>query len=255
MSDDFSVEALNTPEDYCQVVENGLRYWLAVHTDPVEWAAGWAEDGDNWQPLLAERQSERSHELGLIENDYWSFNLKAAVIDAWVVDFQHWYERCPECGCIDENGTWDTCNCEPDEDGGYPERVTPTLGELADWCRDYDPITEYPDSLIQAAMEGPGFETYSEAMESTLAPVIEEIKEVLESIEAAQTPADRLQACMWGTRVAHVNGNVFQDYAQHICWNGWDKAVAIRDHGLESVFSSEQVRAFLEDRELEDESD
>ena len=93
------------------------------------------------------------------------------------------------------------------------------------------------------SLEVYGFREYRNGVKDVVAPVISEIKDVLKSIRKAKTNEDKLEAVLWGTRVYHVHGNVMQDYGMgEISYNLVD---SIRDNGLNSVFSREEIEEYL----------
>lgn len=230
-----TIEEIATVEEYCLAVESVLKFWLDTHTKPEAWAHNWLLDGDPQETLRAAPK---------ISNDYFTFDLLAASLEFWARDNAQWFIRCRSCGCISDKGWGDCC-----------DKVSPapvSAAALAEWMSDIGPDgAQVTDRNIIDALEKRGFRVYRAAIRDVVRSCESEVREVLKSIRAAKRKgnrADLLQTVMWGTRVFHVNGNIMDDYAHHIDQTGkFDQMVnAIRNGGLESIFSSEDVKEFLE---------
>lgn len=218
-----------TLDDYIEGVEKALQYWLDIHTEADKWAENWIIDEDVLYTFK---------EMPIIKNNYFEFNWKESALKRLAEDTKHLYNVCLNCGCINEDG-YEDC-CEEPEPGNEPD-----TDELFYWL---DELEAQPtESALMESLKKEGFKIYTEALEDIIRPVVEEVKEVLEAIHNAETPEDTLQAVLWGTRVYHVHGNIMSDYSDKVNYDiEYNLIDSIRNNGLESVFSREEITAYLE---------
>lgn len=215
-----------TVEQYVDAVESTLQYWLDSHTKADKWAEGWLIDGE------AEYTFKQ---LSKLENNYFSFDWRKSAMTQLARNTRYMYNRCKNCGML--NDGYDCC--ENPKLGGHP-----SIGELAEWLIEVDVIPserELMESLIKD-----GFKVYKSALKDIIAPVVSEVKDVLKSIRTAKTNEDKLQAVLWGTRVYHVHGNIMSDYGSLAQYEvEYGDIDNIRNNGLESVFSREEISEYL----------
>lgn len=219
-----------TLKDYIEAVENTLQYWLDVHTVAEKWAEGWIIDDD------AEYSFK---ERPVIKNNYFTFNWKESALRKMAENDKHLYNVCPNCGCINEDG-YEYC-CEEPEQGEEP-----SAEDMAQWLEDIDAIPSERD--LRESLEEEGFKVYSEALSAVISPVVDEVTDVLKAIRDAEEAEDKLRAVLWGTRVYHVHGNIMSDYSDKINYDielDYKLIDSIRNDGLESVFSREEIDEYL----------
>jgi hypothetical protein len=221
-----------TLEEYMEAVKNTLQYWLDIHTNAEKWAQAWIVDDDPQYTLK---------ECPTISNDYFTFDLKAAVIKYWVRDNRHLFNVCKGCNCINETGYG--CGCGEEKEG---EGRIPSIVDLTCWMEDIgtDGLQIDDDQIIDA-LKNDGFKVYRAALKDIVAPVVGEVKDVLKSFRKAKNPAEILQCATWANHVCHVHGNIIKDYGEQF---GIDyKTVdSVSQDGLQSIFSAEEIEEFLQ---------
>lgn len=213
-------------QEYIEGVENSLQYWLDLHTDAKTWAEEWSMD--EIQFMFKENP--------IIKNNYFTFNWKEAAYKRYAMKYRYMFTRCKNCGCIFDAGYEDEC-CE------HPKFVNhPSVANLCEWLSELE--LELSDDVLYDALEKDGFKVYKAALRDTIAPVVQEVKAILRAIRKAKTNQDRLVSVLWGTRVYHVNGNIMSDYGDR---TGLDYRMvdSIRNNGLESIFSKEEISEFV----------
>jgi len=220
-----------TIEEYVEGVKAALQYWLDIHTNAEEWAKQWTMDDAEYY----------FKECPVLENDYFSFDWKDAVLKQWCKENLNLFVICSNCGCIFEDGFEDEECCDESDFIECEEE------DLYNWMDELGADgLQFPEYMLLDALIEQGFPIYREALEPITAGVEEEIAEVLEAIEAAPTNQDRLLAVMWGTRVYHVNGNIMSDYGEQVNYNlDYQMINNIRNNGLESVFSKEEIQEYI----------
>ena len=225
-------DGTTSPEAFCESVRGVLQYWLDIHTNNEAWAQNWIIDDDaqytlkEWKPDV---------------NNYFNFDLKAAVADRQARSMAHLFYKCGNCGAINEKGF----DCDNEDECADADPEDASEDEVAAWFEDIGADgAQVPDNIVIAALENEAFAAYTEQVEPVFRSVADEVREVLQAIDNADNNADLLQACMWGTRVFHVHGNIMSDYADRLGADT-DTFTGIRDNGLESVFDSEVIRDFL----------
>lgn len=224
--------------DYCQAVYLTLLFWRRVHNNG-EW---WAEDGVS--PYENSRNDvsefiENATVKGVISNNYYSFDVRNALIDREAAKTLHYYGRCQGCGWL--VGAGQECDCEEEQD-----RDGATIDEVADFLRDIDYQSGNAtwDDLLEV-MEGPGFAAYFEGVGPYTSSIIEEVGDCLRRFNAAESNEDLLLMSRVATAIWHVNGNLVRDYGDRFDLS--DAQVnSIRDNGLADWFGEEEVAAFLE---------
>jgi hypothetical protein len=219
-----------TIEQYIEAVENALQYWLDVHTIAEKWAE---------ERIIDDDAEYTFKESPVIKNNYFTFDWKKSALRQMAENQKHLYNVCPNCGCINEDG-YEDC-CEEPEAGEEP-----SVEELMYW---FDDIEAIPDErALLDSLENEGFKVYQEALGPIIAPVVDEVNEVLNAIRSAETPEDTLRAVLWGTRVYHVHGNIMSDYSDKVNYEveiDYKLFDEIRNNGLESVFSREDIETYL----------
>lgn len=214
-------------EDYVNAVETTLQHWLDIHTDPEKWVQGW---------IIADDILYTFKETPVIENNYFSFDWCKAALRQLAKDTRHLYNRCKNCGCL--NDGYDCC--ENVKLGRHP-----TIDELTEWLTELE--AEPSENALMESLIKDGYKTYKAALKDIIAPIVGEVKDVLKAISRAQTNEDRLQAVLWGTRVFHVHGNIMSDYGELAQYEvDYQTIDNIRNNGLESVFSREEISEYLE---------
>lgn len=220
-----------TIEEYIEAVENALQYWLDIHTVAEKWAESWIMDED---------VNYTFKECPVIENNYFKFDWRKAALTKMAESEKHLFNVCLNCGVINEN-RFENC-CEEPETGEEP-----STDELAYWLEELE--VQPSERALLESLEDEGFKAYTEALSVIISPFVEEVADVLGAIRSAETPEDTLQAVLWGTRVYHVHGNIMTDYSEKINYNielDYKLIDSIRNNGLESVFSREEISAYLE---------
>lgn len=221
-----------TIENYVEGVQNALQFWLDIHTIAEKWAEQWILDND---------PSYTFKECPVIKNNYFEFKWKESALRQMAEDDKHLFNVCNGCGCINENGF--DCGCEEEGEGEGDE---PTTEDLFYWLQELD--AQPDDSALLESLEKEGFKIYQEALSSIIAPVVGEVTDVLKAIHDAESREDTLRAVLWGTRVYHVHGNIMQDYSNHVNYDveiDYKIIDSIRNDGLESVFSREEIEEYL----------
>jgi len=214
-----------TVSEYVEAVETSLQFWLDAHLNAEKWTEEWTA-GD---PLYMFKESP------VMKNNYFSFDLGRAVYSQMAKNQAYMYKRCKNCGSL--NDGFDCCES--------PRLVRATIAEVEDFLREIE--AEPRESDIIETMEKQAFKVYRAALKDIVAPVVTEVKAVLKSIRTAKTQEDKLQAVLWGTRVYHVHGNIMADYADRAqCDVDYKLIDDIRNNGLSSVFSRDEINDFLE---------
>ena len=225
-----------TRAEFCAAVADTLQYWLDVHTHPRAWALSWLVD-DDAEYTLQQRAS--------IGNQYFDFDLGAAVLRRWARDYRKCLWRCGRCGSIQDNGL--ECCCEPPRARYSPQ---PTNAQLLDWAtQGGDDITGLCDiaEYVMPALEHEGFRTYREAVKPITAPIEDEIKAALASIDRAKYSRSMdweddgedgpqyLAACLWASHLMHVNGNIVMDYGERFGLD-WQDLRRAQQEGIDAVY-------------------
>lgn len=218
-----------TLEEYIQGVEDTIKYWLDLHTKAEVWAGEWSLGDIKYafesSPVLS--------------NNYFYFEWKKAALKRHAKFNKRYYHICRECGCVWDSGY--SCDCTEDS------RMRPAkVYEIEEWLSEIEFIPNEDD--LQESLEKDGFKAYRDALKDITRPVESECKDVLRSIKKAKTHEDKLQAILWGTRVFHVHGNIMRDYGDRfgVDYNLID---SIRDNGLNSVFSNEEIEEYIKESE------
>jgi hypothetical protein len=221
-----------TLDEYASAVRDTLQYWLDIHTDNCRWAEGWACD-DDWQYLI-------EYNEGRIRNSYFEFDVLSACLELMAEDSTNEYNKCDNCGFV-RCADWDDCDCEIETDQDDDEHKTEhtysdvTPEELLEFWGDCGMSPDIPDEIIEKAMVTKGFETYTEALEDTIAPVVSEVKNVIEALDNAGYDYETVAAIAWANHTMHVNGNIVEDYG-HRFGIDYDMVDRISQEGIASVF-------------------
>lgn len=231
---EFIDHATGSIENYCAAVEATLNYWLDVHTDPDTWANEWGEGG---MVTWAFRTNE-----GRLENKYFDFDWAAAALLVDAERSVNDYAMCPLCGYLDDahnvSDTCEACECEVDE------WETPDAARVVEFLKDIG--VEPTEYALRASLTRYGFPAYREAIQQVTGVIEDNVRETLKRIEDAPTPADRLAAVLYGTRIWHANGELVRDYANMVSDLEDSDVETVRDDGLEAFFSMEDLAEFLE---------
>lgn len=233
---DRYIDSVDCIEDFIQLAYNTLNFWKSIHTVPEHWANEWLMD----DPLYVLKTCP------VISNNYFTFDLKSAVLKEWCKENLENYSRCDNCGMISESG-YEDCNCDYEEIDHDYESVE--LEDLIEWMEEISSgeLPEYiTESMVINAMEGEGFETYYDAVSGYFLGNLADVEDSIESIKKAQTNEELLQAVLWSTHVMHVNGNVLSDYSLSCGIDYSSESESIQQFGLESVFEEEEIQRFLE---------
>lgn len=229
---------VETVADYCKFVREALYYWLMIHTDPETWAQQWLVDDTPNQAMMQSK--------GTLKHNFFEFNWLEAAIRKLAQSNDTGLEICDGCRSICFAGD-DSCRCEEDDEQKNHREVNiekeDELGLFVDFARDCG--IDIPDAIVMNALRDDGFPVYAEAMDSYISYVAAEVKEVIEKIDDAETPEDKIAAVLWGTRVYHVHGKIMEDYGCQFSSFDEDDIDKIRNNGLAAVFSKEQIEAFL----------
>lgn len=216
-----------TIEKYVDAVESTLQYWLDCHTQPKKWAEGWIVDDDVEYTFK---------ESPVISNNYFTFEWRKSALRREAKKTRHMYNICKNCGMM--NDGFDCC-----EDVKLGKN--PTITDLTYWLEEVE--AQPTNSALMESLVKDGFKVYREALKDIIAPVVDEVKDVIKAIRRAKTNEDRLQAVLWGTRVYHVHGNIMSDYGDRSQYEIDYKMIDnIRNNGLNSVFSNEEITEYLE---------
>lgn len=233
--DYFKLDPDTSIRDYIQAVYLTLLHWRRVHGDPVWWAADWLSVYESPRDDPSFFLEECSKEVG---NNHFSFDMAEALVkkqaEKWLDDFFY----CPTCGWIVERGSECDCDGEKWEDASLEDvegylREIGYEGEQATW-----------QDIIDI-MEGPGFETYYDALKYLTESIIEEVGDSLRAIQGAESNADLFVACQAATAIWHVNGNIARDYGDRFGLE-WNQIDSIRNKGLADWFGEEEAYDFLE---------
>lgn len=219
---------IDGPEQFCEAVKTTLTLWMDMHTNRDAWTQSWLAG------------CETSYTYGLtpvISNDYFTFDWTAAAYALLANDYRGDFEKCAHCGSLWDYSSFD-CDCQ-EETESEPIDDTAYLAEWLQGC-------EYPlsETVLERSLLTAGFDAYREALAPVTAGIEEEIKECLDAIAAAKDNYSLIQACMWATRVYHVNGNVMDDYGDY---TGLEVGMIddVRNEGLESRFDRDEIREFI----------
>lgn len=228
------IDASASIENLVIAIKNSLQYWLDIHTNPVAWANEWTECED-WKYLLESQP--------ILENNYFTFDLEAACSKQLAKEYIHDNEviRCTSCNCLLFQG-WD---CEECDNPDYDSLSDDDLEELTEWLQDMGIDSDgIQESIIRDAMIYEGFQVYQDALESTIRSVVEEVQEALQRYDTLETNEDRLFWAMNASAILHINGNICTDYGDRIGLD-YQFVCSYRDNGLESVFSKEEIREYI----------
>jgi len=214
--------------DFCQAVENTLRHWVLLHTDAETWIENWLA---GYEPL------EFIKEFPEISNNYFSANLRDLLLDSYCENNVDNFTICSECGGISESG-FEDCDCDEQDFG------TPDANELKEWFIELDFIpldvtdTDAYDAMLKA------FEIYTQDVGPVFSGALEMIQDAISDIESCKSNSELLAACLAGTQVYHVHGNVMDDYgdAFDLDYNFVDN---IRNDGIAAHFNDEEINEFL----------
>ena len=228
--------ALGRIENYCNAVETTLQYWLDIHTDPDMWFDEWI----NWDDVGMAFDDMQ----GTISNGYFSFDWREAAYRRLAEEEKDDWLVCPHCGAY---VYYDTYNYEECECCGL---IVEEWAEVTDTDALGEHLQEgmfaVTDSAIRKAAVVDGFEAYREAITPVTGEIEDEIHETLDILRNATDNQARLVAILAGTRQWHANGNIMEDYSCMVSDLEDGDICDIRDNGLESVFTMDDLREFLE---------
>lgn len=221
-----------TIQDYVDNIRDTFQYWLDIHTNPEKWAENWAMDEVQYV----------FKESPILENNCFTFDWKQAAIKAYAENNKHLFNVCSNCGSIFDIG-WDDEECcdNPNRDD------EPTTEQLTQWLDDIgtDGLVFSDDDLMDALIND-GFPVYADGMSGIIDSVVDEVKEVLQAIESANSNDKLLPIITWANHVCHVNGDIMKDYSQN---SNIDYQVinAISQDGVNSIFSDDEIQEFIND--------
>lgn len=220
------VEAV-TVSEFFQGVLNTLRYWRDVHTQADTWAAQWLMDGENMVNMDEVRFASGCYEIPL------------DVIKKGIVEIQMERDRvspfyCFECGGEGEDRTCDECGAECSE-------------QDAEFFLEITDFSSIPAFIVTKALEVYGFRFAEDALQYLIGGVLEDVNNYIEKLEKAETAYDKLAAMIQALSLAHTSGDIFEDYLHYGMYSmDWDDILNIRENGLISHFTAEEVKEFLE---------
>ena len=89
------------------------------------------------------------------------------------------------------------------------------------------------------------FPRYFDALSPLTLPITETLREYMLELEQTQTNEERVRWLVKALAVAHVHGNVFEDYGSSVSDFDFSDFDNLRNNGLESMFSREEVIEYL----------
>jgi hypothetical protein len=224
-------------EDFVLAVRDALKAWLLMHTDAECWAEEWTAGEPEWS---------FKNTKGRIDNDWFSFDWKAAVYREMAEDWLPTTERCPRCGMLVFEGWEIDCDCWEDDEEPESEPCTDDdLDELVEWME--DTCTEPDPDVAYRALVTHGFTVYQDALASIIDGYVDEMRDAVDALNEAISDDDRwamLTLAREATRIYHVNGEVMEDYGERV---GLEFRLVdrVRDEGYAEVFGRDEVREFL----------
>lgn len=227
---DYDLNPESSLVDFCKAVEGTLRHWVAIHTDAETWVENWVAGYD---------YLEFVKEYPKISNNYFSANLRDLMLDSYCENNADNFCRCSDCGCIHESG-FEDCDCDE------PEYEPVDFGDLKEWFNDIDfiPLDATDNDAYEALLKA--FDIYSQEVGPVFSGALEMIEDAIRDIESCDSRSELLAACLAGTQVYHVHGNVMDDYGD-ICNLDFNFVDSVRNDGINAHFTDEQIKGFLED--------
>lgn len=89
------------------------------------------------------------------------------------------------------------------------------------------------------------FPRYFDALSPLTLPITETLREYMLELEQTQTNEERVRWLVKALAVAHVHGNVFEDYGSTVSDFDFNDFNNLRNNGLESMFSRDEVIEYL----------
>lgn len=225
-------------EDFVCDVVSVMQHWLDVHTDREAWTEMW---------LCGEDASQvAKNSDGKVNNNYFSFDWRAAALKVWCERNTDDFYRCGNCRSINENGSY--CDSE-DECADTDDDETVTAEDLAEWMNDiyygqeiYNLVT---DSDWENALADAGFDVYRDALEQYTCVIEEEVTDVLAALNNATNGDELLLALTWALHTAHVHGNIIEDWTDDTpgvkTGDLYSKLCDVQQNGLSSVFEQSDI--------------
>lgn len=222
----------NSISDFCEAVLSTLKYWYNTHTDAKTWAEDW---------LCGYSPKKFIEEIGgILENSYFRVNVVEKVFSHWckanIDDFyccEKCYmivESCNECDCGNDD-FWKECGIE---------RLTEWMSDIyGDELPPYTTDEMCFDAIVDC------FDEYAAAVHPHILCELELCKNAIEDIENSfDNKTELLAACLAGTQIYHLNGNIMEDYgglanidSMFIC--------EVRDNALLEYFTQEEIDEFV----------
>jgi len=223
-------------EEFVEAVKGTLKYWLDLHTDPETWAEEWT-CGCELQWAV-----ENSP---IFENDYFTFRWKDAALTRYAEELvrNNAYVRCTGCGSLWDNSFYD-CDCTEDHD--LDCEVIEDPGVIVEMWDDLGFDVEIPTQHLWYALINEGFETYRQGIGPLTYDIEQEIKDVLDDMEAAQTGEEFLNALVWALHIQHVQGTITKDYGDR-CDIHYQDIDIVQQDGLLAIFDQEEIDDYIED--------
>ena len=225
-----SDEIESSIETYVKAVRATLDHWLKIHTDREAWVENWL-GGCDVRYIYDSSNGELS-------NNYFTFGWANATKKYHAENTADEYTRCDQCGAIGYIGDEEyICECE---DADFEE---PSAGDVLEHI-DMNEASYYSDDELLKSLVNDGFDCYSDALDVVISGIVDEVTEIIESIDSAEDSQSLLVAVLYGTRVYHVHGNIFSNYGGDIGLEP-DFIDNIRNNGLNSVYSNEEIAEFI----------
>lgn len=222
------------PGTFVEGVLETLRYWRDIHTHAPSWAKSWVEH--------LEGETNISLKDINCENGYFSYpksDLKEDIINIMkelnaFAGMREFY--CPNCGCEQDESS----ECEECGEETYNQLDVETLVECHDWdALEYDHILRAFERFV--------FPVYQEALEYVICDVLENVNHYINKIESAESKFDKLTACIQALSIAHVNGEIFDDYLHYGTTNlTFEEVLDARENGISALYDTKELKEYLD---------
>lgn len=218
-------------DDFIEGVKDTLTSWLLIHTNAEIWANEWTMDDDIEYAYNADK--------GKIKNDYFEFDWQEAALKYDLSDIESEFVHCPEC---DQTYLYEDWQDHIDEyhDGTDIDSTDPDQDYIIEFMRDIDHIPS--TYALEQSLIKEGFAVYSEALDGYICGIVEEINDLLNEYENAETKQDLWLIVLKMLGVWHVHGEIIADYGDRVGLDS-DFAYNVRENSGAEMFGEDE---FLE---------
>lgn len=225
--------------DFITAVKWTLDYWIKIHTDAHWWAREWVPDGD------LDYMLNNLDEYGVIDNKYFSFDARTAILSTWAKNHKGDYVICNKCGSI-----WDKyyfgCDCSK-----KAKPIKAKKSDLLEFAQygvgSYDDLYGIDSSDLWGCLVKDGFPVYRSALKDYTETVEDDIQESLKDIDAAEAtgnPFEILAAVLQATQVYHVHGEIMSDYGERANVSS-ELIDDLRNNGWIDTFGEDAYNEFI----------